>query len=194
MRKSRRVEVASESGLISVSAVLGIAFAVFVVYLLLGALNGDYDHYGSIPIPAENARIELRKGETDVYFAESASKDDVGELIPPADLDLKISSADGESVRVDDRNGDTKSTDDGVAKVIAAVQAPEDGTYIVSVTSAEAAQRPSPKLTFGTSPLGAVVIRFKDVVDELNGTTGIVVLIALGALMLAPRVGRALER
>ena len=95
---------------------------------------------------------------------------------------------------VDDREADTEDTDGGVTKEIAALQVPQEGTYLVSVSSNSAGTLSQPRLTFGLSPLGAVTHRFEDVVDELKGPTGIIVLIALGALMLAPRISRAMER
>lgn len=184
----------SESGLISVSAVLGIAFVALIVYLLLGALNGDSDHYGRVPIPSQNVAIELPKGEIDLYLAVQGDPDRLGDLAVPADFQFSVASTQGDAVRIDGRNGDTETTDDGVSKLIAAVLVPQEGTYLVSASADGSGQLPAAELTFGLSPLGAVVERFKDVVDKLNGPTGIIVLIALGALLLAPRVGRALGR
>ena len=184
-----------ESGLISVSAVLGIAFLALIVYLLAAALDADTDHYGRVAIPSENVPIELPKGETDLYLAETGDPDQLGDLDVPADLTMSFEPASGgDAVRVDDRTADTEETDDGVAKEIGALQAPQEGTYLVSVSTNAAGQLSEPELTFGLSPLGAVEHRFNEVVDELKGPTGIVVLVALGALLLAPRVGRALER
>ncbi len=180
--------------MISVSAVLGIAFAALIVYLLLGALNGDSDHYGRVAIPAQNVPIELPEGETDLYLAVRGDPERIGDLQVPADLQFAIAPEQGDAVRVDGRNGDTEQTDDGVSKLIAAVIAPQEGTYLVTASAGADGQLGAAELTFGLSPLGAVVERFKDVVDELNGPTGIVVLIALGALLVAPRLGRALKR
>lgn len=184
----------SESGLISVSAVLGIAFLALIVYLLAAALDADTDHYGSIPVPSQNAPVELRSGGIDVYLAERGDPDELGDIDVPAGFTISIVDEDGDSPRVDERSGDTKDTDDGVTKVIAEVQVPEDGTYLVTVSADSLAGLSEPMLTFGLSPLGAVVERFEDVVDELKGTTGIIVLVALAALMLAPRVARAFDR
>lgn len=184
----------SESGLISVSAVLGIAFGALIVYLLLGALNGDSDHYGRVPIPSQSVAIELPEGETDLYLAVKGDPDRLGDLVVPADFQFSVVSTEGDAVRVDGRNGDAERTDDGVSKLIAAVIAPQEGTYLVSASADASGQLPTAELTFGLSPLGAVVERFKDVIDELNGPTGIIVLVALGALLVAPRVGRALGR
>ncbi len=185
----------SESGLISVSAVLGIAFLALIVYLLLAALDADTDYYGSVAIPSENVAIELPKGETDLYISEKGDPDKLGDLDVPADLTFTFTPPDGgDPVRVDDREADTEDTDGGVTKEIAALQVPQEGTYLVSVSSNSAGTLSQPRLTFGLSPLGAVTHRFEDVVDELKGPTGIIVLIALGALMLAPRISRAMER
>lgn len=183
-----------ESGLISVSAVLGIAFVALIVYLLVAALDADTDHYGSVPIPSENVPIELPKGETDLHLAVTGDPDALGDLDVPVDLAFTLTpQGGGDAVRVDDREGDTEETDDGVTREIAALQVPEEGTYLVSVSTDAASRHPAPALTFGLSPLGAVEHRFNELVDDLNGPAGIVVLVALGALMLAPRVMRALE-
>lgn len=194
MRMRRLAGSDSESGLISVSAVLAIAFVALIVYLLLAALDADTDHYGAIPIPSENAAVELPAGETDIYLAEKGDPEKLPALQVPADLAITFTAASGDTVRVDDRDGDIKETDDGVARVVSAVIAPDEGTYFVTVSSEEARQLVSPSLTFGLSPLGAVEQRFKDIIEELKGPTGIVVLIALAALMLAPRVQRAFDR
>lgn len=195
MRSRLAQPAGSESGLISVSAVIGIAFLALLVYLLLAALDADTDYYGSVAIPSENVPIELPKGETDLYVSEKGDPDKLGDLDVPADLTFTFTPQDGgDPVRVDDREADTEETDDGVTKEIGALQVPQEGTYLVSVSSGAAGTLSQPSLTFGLSPLGAVTHRFEDIVDELNGPTGIVVLIALGALMLAPRFSRAMQR
>lgn len=195
MRSRLAQPAGPESGLISVSAVIGIAFLALLVYLLLAALDADTDYYGSVAIPSENVPIELPKGETDLYLSETGDPDKLGDLDVPADLTFTFTPQDGgDAVRVDDREADTEETDDGVTKEIGALQVPQEGTYLVSVSSGAAGTLSQPHLTFGLSPLGAVTHRFEDIVDELNGPTGIVVLIALGALMLAPRFSRAMQR
>lgn len=195
MRRLRACD-SSESGLISVSAVLAIGFLALIVYLLVAALDADTDHYGAIPVPSQGAPIELSKGETDVYLAERGDADELGDVEVPSNLTLAFTSArGGDVVRIDDRDSDTETTDDGVAKEIGALQVPEAGTYLVTASTGATGQISSGLwLTFGLSPLGAVEHKFEDVVDELNGPTGIVVLIALGALLLAPRVQRAFNR
>ncbi len=196
-RPSAPIPDRSESGLVSVSAVLGVAFVALIVYLLLGALNGDSDHFGEVPIPSQNVAIELPEGETDLYYAVKGDPDRLADVAVPADLKFSVVPEQGDAVRVDDRDGDVEKTDDGVSKLIAAVIAPQGGTYLVSAagaTTAVAGRSPSAELTLGLSPLGAVVDRFEDVVDELDGPTGIVVLVALGMLLVAPRAERALRR
>ena len=180
--------------MIGVGTVIALGLAGLFVYLLLAAFQGDSAHYGSVPIPSEDAPIELPSGETDIYYAEPVDQDVVGDLTPPTDLVISVAGPNGEGVRIDDRGGDTKATDDGSARLIAAALLPGEGTYTVTVTSSDLAGRRAPAITFGQSPLGAVGDRFDDVVAELDGPTGIVVLAVLGVLFLAPRVGRALER
>lgn len=194
MRRRATGDRGSESGLISVSAVLGIAFLALIGYLLVAALDADSDHYGSVPVPSSDVAIELPQGETDVFLAERGDREQLGDVAVPADLKFTVLPEQGDPVRIDERDGATKETDDGVSRIIGAVFAPQEGTYLVSVSTDEAGQLSAPILTFGLSPLGAVVHRFNEVVDELSGTTGIVVLAALVALLLAPRVGRALRR
>lgn len=180
--------------MIGVGAVIALGLAGLFLYLLLAAFQGDSAHYGSVPIPSDNAGIELPSHETDIYYAEPVDKEVVGDLTPPADLVISITGPDGEGVRIDDRGGDTESTDDGSARLVAAALLPDEGTYTITVSGSDLAGRRAPAITFGQSPLGAVGDRFDDVVTELKGPTGIVVLAALGVLFLAPRVGRALER
>lgn len=194
MRRPGTGDRCSESGLISVSAVLAIAFLALIVYLLVAALDADSDHYGSVAIPSQGVAIELPRGEVDLYLAERGDPDELSNLTAPADLTFTITPEQGDPVRIDDRDGETKQTDDGITKLIAAVITEQEGTYLVSAQTDAAGQLSAPMLTFGLSPLGAVVHRFNDVVDELEGPTGIVVLIALAALLLAPRFGRALRR
>lgn len=184
----------SESGLISVSAVLGIAFVALIVYLLLGALNGDSDHYGRVAIPSQSVAVELPSGETDLYLAVKGNPDRLGNLVVPADFKFSVTDMAGDAVRVDGRNGETEKTDNGVSKLIAAVLAPAEGTYLVSASSDSTGQLPAAQLTFGLSPLGAVAERFEDVIDALKGPAGVVILIALGALLVAPRLERAIKR
>ena len=185
---------ASESGVIGVGAVIGIALAAFLVYLLLGAFQGDPAYYGSIPVPSDHKSIELSGGEIDVYYAEDIDADSGIALAPPADLHYDITDEDGTGVRVDARGGKAEDSDAGLARVIGAAFIPEDGTSFVNAESSELGQRVSPQITFGQSPIGAVEERFDDVVDELKGTTGIIILIGLGILFLIPRVQRALYR
>jgi len=184
----------SESGLISVSAALGIAFVALIVYLLLGALNGDSDHYGRVTIPSQNVAVELPSGETDLYLAVKGNPDRLGDLVVPSDFEFSVTDLAGDAVRVDGRNGETEKTDAGVSKLIAAVLAPAEGTYLVSASGDSTGQLPSAQLTFGLSPIGAVAERFEDVLDALKGPTGIVVVVALGALLVAPRLERAIKR
>ena len=184
----------SESGLISVSAVLGIAFVALIVYLLLGALDGDSDHYGRVAIPSENVAVELPSGETDLYLAVKGNPERLGNLVVPAGFKFAVTSPVGETVRVDGRNGETEQTDDGISKLVAAVIVPREGTYLVSASTESTGQLPAAQLTFGLSPLGAVVERFEDVLDALKGPAGIVAVIVLGALLMAPRLERAIKR
>ena len=187
----------SESGLISVGAVIGIAFAALVVYLLLAAFDGDSDYYGSVAIPSQNARVELPNGEVDMYLEAEGDPDALGAISPPEDLSITIIPAEGNDdgpVTTDDRGGDTEEVDGGAARLIRVAQVPEEGAYFVTVTADSVGSPSGLSLTFGLTPIGAVRERFEDVVDELNGPTGIVVLAALGLLFLAPRFQRALRR
>ncbi len=165
----------SESGVISVSAVIGIALLALVVYLLLAALNGDSDYYGSVPVPSDEAPVELPKGEVDIFLAVAGDPEKLSDITVPEDLTLAIAPVGGEEIRTDDRNGDTEETDDGVTKAIGAVSGPEEGTYLVTVSTDAAS--PALSITFGLSPVGAVKERFDGVVDWLNGPRGIAVLI-----------------
>ena len=63
MRSRLEQPADSESGLISVSAVIGIAFLALLVYLLLAALDADTDYYGSVAT-GDFLRSILREGQT----------------------------------------------------------------------------------------------------------------------------------
>lgn len=99
MHSTSRFTDDSESGLISVSAVVGIAFAALVVYLLLAALDGDSTHYGKVPIPSENVPIELPSGETDIYLAETGTQQELGNVEVPDDLQYTFTGENGDVVR-----------------------------------------------------------------------------------------------
>ncbi len=183
----------AESGAIGVGTVIGVALAVLAVYLLIGATEGDSAHYGRAPVPS-TTRIELPKGETDVFYAEKRKAAAGDPLSVPGDLDYLITDSAGQGVKVSSRGGDPEETDDGTARVVGAVSAPADGVYTLEVTSNEAAQRVGPELTFGQSPFQAVADRFDKVVEELKGPTGIVVAIVLLVLFLLPSFQRAARR
>lgn len=181
----------SESGFISVSAVIGIAVVGLGVYLLVAAFQGDPASYGSVPVPSQQQGIELDRGEVDVSFAEQV---DTGSLALPEDLSYAVRTADGEVLEPSSRSGGSEDSDAGAAQVIGAIDVPGDGTYYVTAETSSAAARAQPALAFGLSPTGAVRARFDDVVDELSGPTGIIVLVALGLLFLVPQAHTAYKR
>lgn len=188
-----RALLSSESGLVSAGTVIGLAIAGFFLYLLLAAFEGDTDYYGNVPIPSSGVAVELPEDEIDVFYAEAIDSESGVSLTTPEDLSFSIVGA-GESVRVDTRGGEQESTDTGTARVIGAAFVPEEGVYLVDVESTDLAQRVSPSISFGQSPVGAVKARFNEVIDELQGPTGIVVAAVLVILFLLPRVQRALAR
>lgn len=190
---SDRPSPSSESGLISVGAVIALAIGALFIYLLLAAFEEDPSHYGAVAIPGKQVPIELPKGETDIFYAEAIEGDSSIALAPPEDLQFQIVGEDGAGVQVDSRGGEPEATDDGIARVIGAAFPPEKGTYFVDVESAELAQRVAPSITFGQSPFGAVKERFDEIVEEMKGPTGIVVAVVLVILFLVPRIQLALR-
>jgi hypothetical protein len=183
----------SQRGAIGVGTVILVALGAAFVYLLLGASEGDSDHFGSAPVPS-TSRVELPEGDTDVYYFEATATDSSLPFEVPADLRFTVIGPGGEAVRVDSRGGEVEEVEGGSTKVVGSVLAPEEGTYEVRVTSNEAAARPSPQLTFGQSPFQAVQSRGEDLVEELKGPPGIALLAILVGLMFLPALRRALRR
>lgn len=191
-RSIGRYELVGEHGATGVGTVTGLALAVFLAYLLLGAFEGDSASYGKAPIPGM-AVVELREGETDVFYFEAVEFTEATPLAPPADLGYSITAQGGESIRVDSRGGDAEEVEGGAARVVGAAFVPADGTYEVRTTSAEVSGAASPQLTFGQSPIQAVGDRFDSVVEELDGPTGVIVAVALLILFLLPRAQQAVR-
>jgi hypothetical protein len=184
----------SESGVISVGTVIALAIAALAIYLLLGATEGDSDHFGSVTVPTGGkVAVELESGETNIYYAEGPQPAGAPAFVPPTDLTYTVFDPEGAPVRVDSRGEDTQETDNGVTRLIGAFSAPEDGIYQVEAEAPSIGQRPMPELTFGQSPFEAIKARFGDVVDQLKGPTGILVLVALGLLALYPMAKRAVS-
>ncbi len=189
----RRPEIAksSEAGAIGAGTAIGVALLALVVYLLLGAAEGDTAHYGSVSVPS-TSQVELPEGETDVYYAEGIEADAGVSLVVPQDLDYSITDSAGQAVDVSFRGAEPEETDGGMTRLIGSVSAPADGIYTVEVASNEAVQRIRPAITFGQSPLEAIQARFDDVVEALKGPAGIAVVALLVVLFLLPRFRRAL--
>ena len=140
-----------------------------------------------------SAQIELPEGETDIFYREGIESGSAVSLVSPEDLDYNVTDSSDISVETDSRGGDPEEVEGGVLRKVGAVFAPADGVYTVEVESDEAAQRITPELTFGQSPLQAIEARFEDIVDALKGPLGIVVVAALFVLFMLPRLRRALR-
>ena len=183
----------SESGAIGAGTVIGLALAGLFVYLLLAATEGDSAHYGRVTMPG-TAQIELPEGETDIFYEEGIESDSAVSLATPGDLSYLVLDGNEQSVETDSRGGDAEEVEGGMARKVGAVFAPADGVYTVEVESDEAAQRITPELTFGQSPLQAIEARFDEIVDTLKGPVGIVVVAVLFVLFMLPRFRRALRQ
>ena len=85
-----------------------VALFAFGVYLLLGVSEGDPDHYGEVPIPG-SATVELPDGEIDVFYAEGLDPSSDVTLSAPDDLEYSIAAEDGESIRIDPREGSRRT-------------------------------------------------------------------------------------
>jgi hypothetical protein len=193
MSSSLRERMRDERGLISAGSLVLIGLLLLGGYLLLAAFEGDSAQFGSVPVPGKE-RIELPKGDIDIYYAEKVDPEAGVPLIAPDDLLYTVSAPDGSSLRVDSRGADAESTGDGMARLIGAMRVPEAASYTVTTDSSESAQRIQPALTFGQGPFAAIGHRFDEVVDALRGPLGIVVLVVLLLLFLWPRFQLARRR
>lgn len=182
----------SQSGVIGVGTVIFVGVLGLLAYLLLAAFEGDVDKFGRVPVPSAGASVELPEGGSDVYYVE-AGGDTESPLALPDGLEFSLVGTDGQGVEVDERGGDPKEIESGRARLVGIAFAPAEGTYRVTVETDAAIARPDSELTFGQSPFQAVEARFDEVVEELKGTTGIVVAVALALLFFVPRVQRALR-
>ncbi len=138
--RRHRLPLSSESGLIGVGTVIALGVAGILIYSAAAALGGNSALYGSVPVPATNVAVELPGSETSVFYAESVESSDTAPLTPPGDLTYLI-AGEGETVRVDARGGKPEATDSGSARVIGAAFPQEEGTYLVTTSSAELAGR-----------------------------------------------------
>lgn len=194
-RRSPRVQPGSESGFVSVGTVIGVAIAAFLGYLLLAAFEADTAKFGGVPVPSSGEAVALPEGGSDVYYAEPGGAVADAPLSAPAGLDFRVVGPDGVTAETDSRAGDEKEVEGGEARtrVVGIVFAPAEATYAVTVESDEPGQAGG-ELTFGQSPFQAIESRFDSVVEELNGPTGIVAVVALVILFMLPRIQRALRR
>ena len=192
-RPLRGNRLRSESGAIGAGTAIGVALLGVFVYLVLAATEGDPAHYGTVTVPG-TAQIELPEGETDIFYREGIESGSAVSLVTPDDLDYTVTDSSDISVETDSRGGDPEEVEGGETRKVGAVFAPADGVYTVEVESDEAAQRITPELTFGQSPLQAIEARFEEIVDALKGPLGIVVVAILFVLFMLPRLRRSLRR
>ena len=171
---------------------IGVALLGLVVYLLFAATEGDPAQFGRVAVPGA-AQVELPKGETDIFYREGIEPGSAVSLVTPGDLDYVVTDSRDISIETDSRGGDAEEVEGGMTRKVGAVFAPADGVYTVEVKSDEAAQRITPELTFGQSPLQAIEARFEEIVDALKGPVGIVVVAVLFMLFMLPRFRRALR-
>ena len=183
----------SESGAVTPGLIITLAFVLLGAWILTAAFEADTAHHGEVPVPSEGAAVDLPEGEMDVFYAERTSAEPA-ELTLPAGLQFSIVGEDAGGVESSSRSGDPEETDDGAAQVLAEISVPAEGTYYVTADATDLTGRSRPELTFGQSPLQAVVDRFNEVVEEFKGPTGIIVGVAIVILLLLPAVKRQLDR
>jgi hypothetical protein len=176
----------SESGLISVGAVIAVALGLVFVFILLAAFQDDPEKFGSVRIPSKSQPIELSGGQIDVSYAQQVAVGTEDELQVPSDLSYSIVDANGEAVPVEVRAEDPKDTDLGAMRLVGQASVPEDGTYYVT-SEVPSAGRAAPVLAFGLSPVGAVRERAEDVLDALKGPAGAIVILVLLILYFVNR-------
>ena len=127
-----------EEGAISAGAVIVIGLLLFLGYLLLAAFEGDTAQFGKVPVPGQ-AQVELPEGDVDIYYSEGIDPDAGVALNTPDDLQYTVTGPAGQQLPTSSRGGDSKSTDDGMTRLIGALQAPEDGPYTIEAESSQAA-------------------------------------------------------
>lgn len=178
-----------ERGAISVSVLLALVAVGLIIYLALGAANGDPFRYGSVSVPGET-QIELPGGDANFYYSEQTTGKDIA---PPADLDVSVSDQAGLAVKTDTRSNDDQSDEDGRrVDLIGQVDPSSDGLYTVTIetSTAPGSLGPDPQISFGESPFGAVGDRWEELLDDLRGPAGIVVVLVLLGLLLYPGLKR----
>jgi len=186
MKAGLRDRLRGEGGAISAGALIAIALALLVGYLLLAAFEGDTAQFGKVSVPGKG-QVELPEGDVDIYYSEGVNPDEGIPLITPDDLRYRVTGPAGQVISTNSRGADAKSTGDGMTRLIGAMKAPVEGFYTVETESTLAGQRITPAVTCGQGPLAAVGQRFDEVVDALRGPLGIVVLVVLVILFLLPR-------
>ena len=184
------MELRGEAGLIGAGTVIWLALLGLIIYICAAAFGAGSAQFGSVGVPGQGT-VELREGRVDIYYAEGVDPDAGIPLVVPSDLNYVVRDPQGNVVPDASAGDESKSTDDGLARRIGELEAPEDGTYTVEAESSDAQQRITPELTFGEDPFVALKHRFSDVVDAFKGPLGILVLLALLILIFIPRYRRA---
>jgi hypothetical protein len=188
-----RDRASAQEGAISASALIGIGLLLLLGYLVLALFQGDSAQFGTVAVPG-SGRVELPKGDIDVYYSEGVDPDSDVELVAPPDLRVTVAAPNGTGVQVAARGSDPESTDDGMTRLIGSLRAPEDAVYTVTTESTQAGQRITPAVTFGQGPFAAVGKRFESVVDALRGPLGIALVLVLVFLFFLPRIQAARRR
>jgi len=185
---SKRLQrVRSESGVISVGTVIGLAVVAVAIYIGLAATNADTDHFGRMPVPG-NATLELTEGETEIYYAQKTVAG--AQFTAPDALTYGISDSSGQPIEINPRGEEPKETDGTTTALIASVSIPSDGIYSVEAAGSAPQGAVEPELTFGQGPLNAIADRAKEIAEELIGPLGILIVIGLAVLYWVPRIAQ----
>lgn len=190
MRAPLRAKLRSESGATSPGTLIGFGIAAFVVYLLLGATQADSARYGSAPVPSKSS-VELKAGDVQVYYRQNTSTG--SPFTQPDNLSFGVADGQGNPLKTTVRGADPKESDGETSELIGSVSVPDDGVYSVIAGGAPVSGTVSPEVTFGESPFGAIKDRFKDSVDSLKGSTGVLVAVVVIMILLYPRIRQAMK-
>jgi Short C-terminal domain len=128
--------------------VLIVSIFGFVGSLLLHALSGDYDKFGSVAVPG-TGKVALPKGEVDLFFVAYTPTSGNGQVTIP-DLKFSLDVPDGftePTVRQD--NGGATSVNTKEHARVWKVQIKTAGTYTVT-TDGDVDAFIDPRLSFGT--------------------------------------------
>lgn len=185
--------IGDERGEVALSVVVGAVLFVLGIWLTFAAIGGDeLDRYGTMSVPGEMTAT-LPQGEVEVTYRELVISGVAAE--PLGDLSLRVEPVGGgerptvepvtEAVEVE--AGDRR-------QVLAKIDTPKKGVYRLTASSQSASGRDTPRISIGTSPMGAVKLRLEQVFAAAKGPAGAVAALVVIWLVFGTRIRRALYK